>query len=220
MPMQRRHFLSLLGAPAGAAALATLGGCGFELRQGYAMAFRTLQLTGFTANSPLATELARALEASGVQVTESTLQAVRAASSVMVPSSHIELNALTDKRETLVSAKTAFGQVRTITARTTLRFQVKRSDGSILIPASDVVLARDLSYNERDALAKQDESAALNRALQNDIVGQVMRRLAAIRPDQLVAPAEPALPRSSFSAASAGDVASAAAGDTASGATR
>lgn len=202
MPMQRRHFLSLLGAPAGAAALATLGGCGFELRQGYAMAFRTIQLTGFTANSPLATELARALEASGVQVTESTLQAVRAASSVMVPPSHIELNALTDKRETLVSAKTAFGQVRTITARTTLRFQVKRSDGSILIPASDVVLARDLSYNERDALAKQDESAALNRALQNDIVGQVMRRLAAIRPDQLVAPAEPAPPRSSVSAAS------------------
>ena len=214
--MQRRHFLSLLGAPAGAAALATLGGCGFELRQGYAMAFRTLQLTGFTANSPLATELARALEASGVQVTESSLQAVRAASSVMVPPSHIELTALHDKRETLVSAKTAFGQVRTITARTTLRFQVKRSDGSILIPASDVVLARDLSYNERDALAKQDESAALNRALQNDIVGQVMRRLAAIRPDQLVAPAEPALPRSSFSAASASD----AAGDTASGAAR
>ena len=44
---------------------------------------------------------------------------------------------------------------------------------------------------------------ALNRALQSDIVGQVMRRLAAIRPDQLVAPAEPELPRSSVSAASA-----------------
>lgn len=200
--MQRRHFLSLLGLPASAAAIATLQGCGFELRRGYAMAFRTIQLTGFTANSPLATELARALEASGVQVTESTLQAVQAASSVMVPPSHIEFNALLDKRETLVSAKTAFGQVRTITARTTLRFQVKRSDGSILIPPSDVVLARDLSYNERDALAKQDESAALNRALQSDIVGQVMRRLAAIRPDQLVAPTEPTLPPSSVSAAS------------------
>ena len=46
------------------------------------------------------------------------------------------------------------------------------------------------------------EELDLNRALQNDIVGQVMRRLAAIRPDQLVAPAEPALPRSSVSAAS------------------
>ena len=200
--MQRRHFLSLLGAPAGAAALTSLQGCGFELRQGYAMAFRTIQLTGFTANSPLATELARALEARGVQVTESSLQAVQAASSVMVPPSHIEFNALIDKRETLVAAKTAFGQVRTITARTTLRFQVKRSDGSILLPPSDVAMARDLSYNERDALAKQDESAALNRALQSDIVGQVMRRLAAIRPEQLVAPAEPTRPPSSVSAAS------------------
>lgn len=203
--MQRRHFLSLLGVPAGAAAIATLQGCGFELRQGYAMAFRTIQLTGFTANSPLATELARALEASGVQVTESVLQAVQAASSVMVPPSHIELNALLDRRETLVSAKTAFGQVRTITARTTLRFLVKRSDGSILIPSSDVVMARDLSYNERDALAKQDESAALNRALQSDIVGQVMRRLAAIRPDQLVAPAEPTLPSASSVSAASSD---------------
>ena len=203
--MQRRHFLSLLGAPAGAAALTSLQGCGFELRQGYAMAFRTIQLTGFTANSPLATELARALEASGVQVTESSLQAVQAASSVMVPPSHIEFNALIDKRETLVAAKTAFGQVRTITARTTLRFQVKRSDGSILLPPSDVAMARDLSYNERDALAKQDESAALNRALQSDIVGQVMRRLAAIRPDQLVAPAEPALPSASSVSAASSD---------------
>ncbi len=192
--MQRRYFLSLLAVPAGAAALASLNGCGFELRRGYAMAFRTIQLSGFAANSPLATELARTLEASGVQVTESALQATQAASSVMVPASHIELNGLVDTRETLVSAKTAFGQVRTITARSTLRFQVKRSDGSVLLPASDVVLARDLSYNERDALAKQDESAALNRALQTDIVNQVMRRLAAIRPDQLLAPTELTLP--------------------------
>ncbi|MCH8179547.1 MAG: hypothetical protein IIA02_07165 [Proteobacteria bacterium] len=189
--MQRRHFLNLLAAPA-ALSLAQLSGCGFQLRQSYDMAFRTVQLTGFAANSPLATELARALEASGVRVMESALQAVQAASSVMVPPTHIELNGLLDKRETLVSAKTAFGQVRTVSVRNTLRFQVKRSDGSVLIPVSDMVLARDLSYNERDALAKQDESAALNRALQTDIVNQVMRRLAAIRADQLVASEEPA----------------------------
>jgi len=190
--MQRRHFLSLLGAPAGAAAITALSGCGFELRQGYAMAFRTVQLSGFSATSPLATELARALEASGVQVTDSVLQAAQAASAAKAPVSHIELRGLVDRRETVVAAKTAFGQVRTITARSTLRFEVRRADGTVLLPASDVVLARDLSYNERDALAKQDESAALNRSLQSDIVGQVMRRLAAIRPDQLAAPADAA----------------------------
>lgn len=206
--MQRRHFLTWMAAPlgvtAGATGLFALSGCGFELRQGYAMAFRTIQLTGFTASSPLATELARTLESSGVQVTESTLQALQAAQATRLPASHIELHALADKRETLVSAKTAFGQVRTITARTSLRFVVKRSDGSILLPASDVVMARDLSYNERDALAKQDESAALNRALQSDIVGQVMRRLAAIRPDQLVASAELTPPPAAVNASSMG----------------
>ena len=58
----------------------------------------------------------------------------------------------------------------------------------MLLPAADVVLARDLSYNERDALAKQDESEALTRAMQTDVVNQVMRRLAAIRPQQLPTP--------------------------------
>lgn len=200
--MQRRHLLTLLGASA-LLPLATLGGCGFQLRRQHDMAFRSIQLSGFSGTSPLATELARALEASGVSVTESSLQATQAASAAQVPVTHVEFVALQDTRDTLVSAKTAFGQVRTMTARSILRFEVRRSDGSVLLPASDVALVRDLSYNERDALAKQDESDALTRAMQTDIVNQVMRRLAAIKPQQLPTPPEgapastqaPAIPR-------------------------
>jgi LPS-assembly lipoprotein len=191
--MQRRHFLPLLAAPLGTLALSGLSGCGFRLRGSHDMAFRSIQLSGFSGTSPLATELARALEANGVRVLESSLQAAQAASgaqATMLPPTHIELQALSDVRDSVVTAKTAFGQVRTLTARNTLRFQVRRADGSVLLPPSDVALARDLSYNERDALAKQDESEALNRAMQTDIVQQVMRRLAAIRPAQLVAPEE------------------------------
>jgi LPS-assembly lipoprotein len=189
MSMQRRHLLTLLGASS-LLPLASLGGCGFQLRRQHDMAFRSIQLSGFSGISPLATELARALEASGVTVVESTLQATQAASAAQVPVTHVEFVALQDTRDTLVSAKTAFGQVRTMTARSILRFEVRRGDGSVLLPASDVSLARDLSYNERDALAKQDESEALTRAMQTDIVNQVMRRLAAIRPQQLPTPAE------------------------------
>lgn len=187
--MQRRHLLTLLGASS-LLPLATLGGCGFQLRRQHEMAFRSIQLSGFSGASPLATELARALDASGVTVTESTLQATQAASAAQVPVTHVEFVALQDTRDTLVSAKTAFGQVRTMTARSILRFEVRRGDGSVLLPASDVALVRDLSYNERDALAKQDESDALNRAMQTDIVNQVMRRLAAIKPQQLPTPPE------------------------------
>lgn len=189
MSMQRRHLLTLLGASS-LLPLATLGGCGFQLRRQHDMAFRSIQLSGFTSTSPLATELARALDASGVTVTESSLQATQAASAAQVPVTHVEFVALQDTRDTLVSAKTAYGQVRTMTARSILRFEVRRGDGTVLLPAADVALVRDLSYNERDALAKQDESDALTRAMQTDVVNQVMRRLAAIKPQQLPTPPE------------------------------
>lgn len=187
--MQRRQLLTLLGASS-LLPLATLGGCGFQLRRQHDMAFRTIQLSGFSGISPLATELARALDANGVTVVESSLQATQAASAAQVPVTHVELVALQDTRDSLVSAKTAFGQVRTMTARSILRFEVRRGDGSVLLPAADVSLARDLSYNERDALAKQDESEALTRSMQTDIVNQVLRRLAAIKPQQLPTPPE------------------------------
>ena len=187
--MQRRHLLTLLGASS-LLPLATLGGCGFQLRRSHDLAFHSIQLSGFSGSSPLAVELARALEANGVRVVESSLQAAQAASASQVPVTHVELVALQDTRDTLASAKTAYGQVRTMTARSIIRFEVRRGDGSVLLPATDVALARDLSYNERDALAKQDESDALTRAMQSDIVNQVMRRLAAIRPQQLPTPAD------------------------------
>jgi LPS-assembly lipoprotein len=180
-----------------ATVLATaLGGCGFKLRQNHAMAFKTMQLTGFTANSPLAAELARALEASGVDVVDSTLEATQAASSATVPITHLVLEGLADRRDMVASTTTAYGQVRTMTLRTSLRFKVKRADGSELAPASDVSLARDMTFNERDALAKQDEADALHRAMQTDIISQVLRRLSAIQPEQLRTPAEAPKPAS------------------------
>jgi LPS-assembly lipoprotein len=198
-PTTRRHWLTQaarLTIATGLSAGLLLGtsGCGFKLRHGYDMAFKTIQLSGFAGNSPMAAELARALEACGVEVVDSTLQATQEASAASVPNSHVVLEALLDKRDMAVSTTTAYGQIRDMTVRNILRFQVKRGDGSVLLAPSDVALNRDMTYNEKDALAKQDESTALHRAMQSDIVNQVLRRLAAIRPDQLVTPAEPAVP--------------------------
>jgi len=181
-------------ATLGLAVAASLGGCGFQLRGSETMAFRTAQLSGFAGNSTLANELARALQASGVDVVESTLAAAQAASSATVPSSHIVIEGLGNKQGTVASTTTAYGQVRNFSLSNTLRFQVKRGDGSVLLPPTNVSLSRDMSYNETDALAKQEESKSLLLAMQSDIVGQVMRRLAAIRADQLPSPPVPAKP--------------------------
>ena len=45
---------------------------------------------------------------------------------------------------------------------------------------AELLLSRDLSYSETAALAKEQEENFLYRAMQGDIVAQVMRRLASI----------------------------------------
>jgi LPS-assembly lipoprotein len=177
--VQRRSALHALAA---ASLLIGLAGCGFALRQGGSMPFRSIALTGFASNSPLATELAQALEASGVDVVETTAQAAAAASAAGADlSGHLIFDARQDAREQVVASTTAFGQVRDFSLRTRLKFRVLRADGSVLLPETELMLARDLSYDEKDALAKQDEIVALHRAMQSDIVAQTLRRLAALR---------------------------------------
>ncbi len=167
---------------------AGLSACGFQLRTAPAMSFKTIQLTGFAGNSPLAAELARAIEASGARVVDTTLEATQAASSATVPASHVILESLRDTRDEAVASTTAYGQVRDMLARTHLRYRILRGDGSVIIPPTSLELANTLTFNEKDALAKADEYDALHRAMQTDIVNQVIRRLAAIKPAQLVAP--------------------------------
>lgn len=175
----------LLGTAAGvvAAALA-LSACGFKLSHPPRLAFRTAALAGFAPESPLATELARALEASGVQVVETTAQAAAAGDL----SQHVILQAITDSRDEVVASTTAFGQVRDMSLRTRFAFALLRVDGSVVLPRTELGLARDVTYNEKDALAKQDEFTALHRVMQSDLVAQTLRRLAAVTPEQLARP--------------------------------
>ena len=188
--MNRR---ALLTSSTALAAAATLAACGFQLRQPPRMAFRTVSLTGFAGNSPMATELARALEDSGVTVIEASLQAAAAASAASgaAPAwlaSHITLQAIKDTRDETAASSTAYSQIRDLSINTSFKFQVVRGDGSVLIGPTDVTLSRVIAYNEKDALAKQEESASLHRAMQTDIVAQTLRRLSTIRPGQLRQP--------------------------------
>ena len=191
--LARRLAIQALATGLVVGASLSLGACGFQLRAAPAMSFKTIQLTGFASNSPLAAELARAIEASGADVVDSTLEATQAASSATVPATHLVLEALRDSRDEAVASTTAYGQVRDMLARTHLRYRILRGDGSELVPPTSLELANTLTFNEKDALAKADEYDALHRAMQTDIVNQVIRRLAAIRTAQLQAkPASPA----------------------------
>ncbi len=162
--MTTRRTLLLVGAST------ALGGCGFQLQRPPALHFKTIQLTGFPARSPLAAELKRAIDSS---TTTKVVESLKDA--------QVVLEALTDAREKSVVATTAAAQVREFTLRSRFRFVLRTASGKDLIPSSEILLLRDLTYNESAALAKEQEEAFLYRSMQNDIVSQVLRRLASVQ---------------------------------------
>ena len=152
-------------ASAGALALA---GCGFKLRQADNLGFRSIALTGFAPRSLLADELRTTL-ARTVTIETNPAKA------------ELVLQSLTDVRERSVVATTTAAQVRELSLRLRFRFRTQTPAGRELTPPTELALARDMSYNESQALAKQHEEGELYREMQSDIVAQVMRRLAAIK---------------------------------------
>ena len=162
--MSTRRALIALTAAAG------LSGCGFELRRAPELRFRSIQLIGFRPRSPLAADLVASINAS-----QTTLVVDSAAQAQVV------LEALSDVREKSVVASTAAGQVRELQLRARLVFRLRTPAGKELIPATEISLKRDMSFTESAALAKELEEALLQRAMQSDIVAQVMRRLAAVQ---------------------------------------
>jgi LPS-assembly lipoprotein len=148
---------------------ALLAGCGFELRGAVRLPFGRIALAGFSARSPLADELRRALAANQVQVVEPAARP------------EVVLHAINDRREKVVVASTTASQVREFQLRVRLEFRVEAPGGQELVPATEMLLTRDMSYSETFALAKEQEEATLYRAMQSDIVAQLMRRLAQVK---------------------------------------
>jgi LPS-assembly lipoprotein len=72
------------------------------------------------------------------------------------------------------------GQVRELQLRLRLKFKARTPQGKELLPETEIVLQRDLSFNESVVLAKDAEEALLYRDMQSDLVQQLMRRLAAL----------------------------------------
>ena len=175
-----------LGAGGTLLAAGLLGGCGFRLRQAPSFAFATLMAT-LPATSPLRRELRTALVSSGITVVDASSppppQPVGAvpAQPVPPPQADAVLDILADQREKSVVGSTAAGQVREFQLRLRFRFKLSTPRGKELIPESEILLQRDISYSESIALSKQEEEAELYRDMQTDVVQQVLRRLAAVR---------------------------------------
>ena len=167
--VSRRSLLASLGITG----LAALAGCGFKLRGVPEFAFRTLYIAA-PSGSPLARELRRTLQAAGGQLTLLT-------EPVQLPQAQAVLDLLQEQQERNVVGLTASGQVRELQLRLHIKFKLRTPAGDELIPETELLQQRDISYSETIALAKEAEEALLYRSMQTDLVQQLTRRLAAVQ---------------------------------------
>ena len=165
--MQRRLCLHLLAA----GAVVSLTGCGFALRKAPDFAFKTL-FSPLAEGSVLGTALKRSLESNGaVRVITDAAQ---------IDQAQVILDVLQDQREKVVVGLNASGQVREFQLRILFKFKLRNAKGVELIAPTEIAQQRDISFNETAVLAKEAEESLLYRDMQNDIVQQIMRRLAAV----------------------------------------
>ena len=165
--MQRRFCLTLLTTSL------TLGmaGCGFALRKTPSFAFKSLFLP-LAEGSLIGTELKRSLESGGnVRVISDVRQ---------IGQADVILDVLQEQREKTVVARNASGQVREFQLRIRFKFKLRSAKGKDLIPTTEILQKRDISFNETAVLAKETEEGLLYREMQSDIIQQIMRHLASV----------------------------------------
>ena len=166
--LQRRHFFRISASALAVAAT----GCGFALRKEPNYAFSRL-FSSLPETSPLGVELRRSLRAGGkVEVITDPAR---------LPEAQVVLDVLADQREKIVLSYNSTGQVRENQLRIRFRFRLRTLGGKELIPDTEILQQRDVTFNETIALSKEAEEALLYRDMQTDIVQQMLRRLAAVK---------------------------------------
>jgi LPS-assembly lipoprotein len=141
------------------------------LRRAPEFKFQTIFLA-FNANSGLGNELRRNMASNAsVQVLDAR----------QIDKAEVVLDVLQEARERVVVGLNSAGQVRELQLRLRFRFRLRTPDGKLLIPDTEILQQRDLSFNESVVLSKEAEEALLYRDMQTDVVQQLMRRLAAVR---------------------------------------
>ena len=162
--MQRRQMLST-----GLAAMASLlvAGCGFRLRGQVDLPFRSMYVQG--PDSALLQMLRRSISGQ-TQLAATATQA------------EAVLNLLSERQEQVSVVVTGSGQVRDVQLREHVEFSLTGANGQPLLEKTVLRVVRDVSYNESEALSKQAEFDLMYRDMRNDVVQQILRRVAAVRP--------------------------------------
>jgi len=152
-----------------AATALLVAACGFQLRGTATLPFSSIYVQA-PPTSLFATQLKRAVVAGGgTRITERPDQA------------QVILQILNEVPEKQILSLSGGGRVSEFQLRYRVSFRLTDSKNREHIPASEILLRRDYTYNDSQILAAESEEALLYRDMRNDAVSQLLRRLQAAR---------------------------------------
>lgn len=150
-----------------------LSACGFKLRGtilGNDLPFKSIYIA-VPETSTLGSELRRYIRGSGeLEIKQSPEEA------------EAILDLTNELREKVILSLNSQGRVREYVLYYRVTIRVRDNKNVELLPSTQISLKRDISYNENQVLAKEAEEAMLYRDMQSDLVQQILRRIAAIKP--------------------------------------
>ena len=92
------------------------------------------------------------------------------------------LQIIGEVQEQQILSLTVAGRVAEYQLRYRVGYRLHDNTNKDWIPASEILLRRDLTYDDQAVLAKENEQALLFQAMREDGVRQMMRRLSQARP--------------------------------------
>jgi LPS-assembly lipoprotein len=144
-----------------------VAGCGFQLRGPTTMPFASIYL-GFPPTTTVRPELVRALKLAPTLVVASTPDKAEA-----------RLEVLQEVREKEILAFSSAGTPREYEIRLRFRWRLLDAQADEWIEPNEIILRRTITTTDAQLAAKPQEEVILYRDMINDLVTQLVRRLAA-----------------------------------------
>ena len=158
-----------------------LSACGFHLRNALTLPsdLGPVKVVSVDRYSPLAESLARALDLAGA--TAATADTIDAA----------VLDLLAENWGDTPVSVDAFGRAQEFSLRYAVIFELRKADGSVLVPRQTIELSRDYVSNPVNAIGTEGEREILQRELRREMAAAVLRRIEAVThdPGAVVVPA-------------------------------
>jgi len=149
-----------------------LAACGFQLRGAYPLPFDKLYI-----NLPEVSELHALLKRS-----------IAAGSNARIVGAQKDAQAtllvLGDVPTKNILSLSATARAREYQLVRSFTFRVVDDKGRDWLPQNQIIIRRDITFNDDLVLSKESEEALLWRDIQSDLVQQILRRLSAAKPPE------------------------------------